>query len=216
MRHRCGGDQKLRRPRSSRQRTAAIGRRATGHPLHQYVFIAKSSRTSQTGRNAGGSSAAGTGEQELAAINTIEIAEAERWNSLVLTLPGCDLRQGFEWGELQRDSGWMPHRFAVVHGDCCIAAIQLLAKKLRRLGEFVLYAPRGPRLDWGDGSAWPGLLEAVNRVAAQTGAVFLRASPGVEATDGEARAALLRNGFIQLGDDRTSWNMPRIIQTLDL
>ncbi len=152
----------------------------------------------------------------MAAINTMEIAEGERWNSLVLTLPNCDLRQGFEWGEFQRDSGWIPYRFAVLRGDRCIAAVQLLAKKVRRLGEFVLYAPRGPLLHWDDGKAWHSMLEAVNRVAAQTGAVFLRASPGVEAADSEAREALLRHGFIHLAEDRTGWNMPRIIQTLDL
>jgi len=158
----------------------------------------------------------GAGEQKLAAINTIEIAEAERWNSLVLTLPNCDLRQGFEWGEIRRGSGWTPYRFAVLRGDRCIAAVQLLAKKVRRLGEFVLYAPRGPLLDWRDGGAWRGLLEVVNRVAAQTDAVLMRASPGVEAADGGVPAALLRHGFVHLADDRTRWNMPRIIQTLDL
>ena len=152
----------------------------------------------------------------MTAINTIEIAEAERWNSLVLTLPNCDLRQGFEWGEIRRDSGWTPYRFAVLRGDQCIAAVQLLAKKVRRMREVVLYAPRGPLLDWRDGGAWGGLLEVINRVAAQTDAVLMRVSPGVEAADGGVRATLLRHGFIQLADDRTRWNMPRIIQTLDL
>jgi len=152
----------------------------------------------------------------LTAIRTIEITEPGRWNDLVLALPNCELHQGYEWGEIQRHRGSVPYRFAVMRDDRCIAAVQLLARRVRRLNEFVLYAPRGPLLDWGDGSAWTGVIEAVKRVAAQTGAVFLRVSPGVKATEDGAREAMLRRGFIQLAADRTVWNMPRITQALDL
>ncbi len=152
----------------------------------------------------------------MAAIETIEITEPERWNGLVLALPNCELRQSFEWGEIQRQGGSLPYRFAVIRDNRCIAAVQLLAKRMRRLNDLVLYAPRGPLLDWGDGSAWSGVLEAVRRVAAQTGAVFLRISPTVAAADDAAHEALLGQGFVHLADDRTAWNMPRIIQTLDI
>ncbi len=152
----------------------------------------------------------------MPAIRTIEITEPGRWNDLVLALPNCELRQGYEWGEIQRNGGSVPYRFAVMRDDRCIATVQLLAKRMRRLNDFVLYAPRGPLLDWGDGGAWSGVIEAVKRVAAQTGAVFLRVSPGVKATEDRAREAMLSRGFVHPAADRTAWNMPRIIQTLDI
>src|ERR1700694_4745444 len=89
--------------------------------------------------------------QTLSGMETIEVKEREPWNNLVLTLPNCELRQAFEWGEMQLQAGRVPYRFAVMGGDRCLAAIQLVAKRVRQLNCFVLYAPRGPMLlDWGD------------------------------------------------------------------
>jgi peptidoglycan pentaglycine glycine transferase (the first glycine) len=152
----------------------------------------------------------------LPEIETIEITDRERWNGLVLALPNCELRQGFGWGEIQREAGSIPYRFAVMRGDRCIAALQLLAKKVRRLNCVVLDGPRGPLLDWKDRGAWDGLMTAIKRVADQTGAVFLRTSPLAPTGDSDAREALLDHGFVHLAENFTAWNVPRLIQTLDI
>ena len=50
----------------------------------------------------------------------VEIGDRDRWNQLVLARPSYELEQGWEWGEIQRGSGWKPHRYAAFAGATCV------------------------------------------------------------------------------------------------
>jgi lipid II:glycine glycyltransferase (peptidoglycan interpeptide bridge formation enzyme) len=143
-----------------------------------------------------------------------EVHERTEWNALIGRLPGHEVEQTFEWGEVRRQSGWRPHRFAVFLDDVCIGAISILSRTL--LGHSALYAPRGPLLEPKDDAAWQGVMDAVALVARRTRAVFLRVSPGAPQEDLPFHEALLRRGFIALPDNWTTWNAPRIVLIGDL
>jgi peptidoglycan pentaglycine glycine transferase (the first glycine) len=144
-----------------------------------------------------------------------EPSDRDPWNDVLLQLPYADLRQGWEWGELRRTSGWIPHRYAVFDGPSPVAAISITARRVHGIAASVLYASRGPAIGSRSGVAWSVLKDAIADVAASTRAIFLRVSPAADG-DGPLGAALLRQGFVHLADDWTVWNAPRIVMTLDV
>jgi lipid II:glycine glycyltransferase (peptidoglycan interpeptide bridge formation enzyme) len=142
------------------------------------------------------------------------ITRRDQWNALVLGLPHPDFRQSWQWGALRASRGWTVLRVAVGTDDECVAAAQVLGRRLPGLGT-VLYAPRGPLVAAGEAgrSALPVLLR---RIHAETGAVVLRASPGVAVEDADALAPLEAGGFTRLPDLWSLWNTPRNVMRLDL
>jgi peptidoglycan pentaglycine glycine transferase (the first glycine) len=117
---------------------------------------------------------------------------------------------------VQRGAGFTPHRYAVLDGSACLAAVSVACRPLPGLPYSILYAARGPLLDWKDARAWHGLLHAVRRLAERHRAIFFRVSPAVAHDDPHARTALTRHGFRPIADDWTTWNAPRIVLTLGL
>jgi len=138
------------------------------------------------------------------------------WNGLVVGRPNYDLAQGWEWGEVLRNEGWTPHRYAMLAGAECVAAVSVVRRRLPGLPYSVLYASRGPLLDWNDERAWRGLLPAIRQLADRHQAIFLRLSPGVSHDDVGVRDALARHGFRPLQEEWTTWNAPRVVLTLSL
>lgn len=193
-----------------------VGRSVEEHALRDTIESASMPLPARDGRNRRSVYEEEAGRKDTDQPRILEITEREVWNDLVLGLPNSELQQGFEWGELKREEGWLPHRFGVFHARRCVGAIQVFVLRLPRSNYLALYAPRGPLLDWEDDEAWKGLMHCLRRLAAQTSAVVLRVSPAAPADDPRPREALLSRGFVQLSDNFTTWNMPRIIQTLDL
>jgi hypothetical protein len=155
-------------------------------------------------------------EQTPRDTRVIEIVDRDEWNGLVVGRRGYDLAQGWEWGEVQREAGWTPHRYATLVGGTCVAAVSLARRTLPGLQYSLLYASRGPLLDWEDERAWRGLLPAIQQLADRHRAIFLRVSPGVPHDDVRARDALARHGFRPLEDEWTTWNAARVVVTLSL
>jgi lipid II:glycine glycyltransferase (peptidoglycan interpeptide bridge formation enzyme) len=141
------------------------------------------------------------------------VTSRAEWNAIVLGLPRPDFRQSWQWGSLRASRGWTVLRVAVGR-DEPYAAAQVLGQRVPGLG-MVLYAPRGPLLAAGEAGtrALPRLLRALR---AATGAIFLRASPGVAVEDAAALAPLHAHGFVRLADLWSLWNAPRNVMRLDL
>jgi GNAT acetyltransferase-like protein len=137
------------------------------------------------------------------------------WNGIVLGLDG-HLRQAYESGEFEGASGWRPHRYAVRDGDRYAAAISIVSRHLPGVPGSILYASRGPSIEWKNDAAWRGLLAAIADVARRTRAIALRLSPAVRDTDGVAQEMLARHGFVPLADQWSTWNAPRMTMTLDI
>lgn len=142
------------------------------------------------------------------------IDDGAAWNALALEFSTADVRQSYEWGELRRRQGWRSVRLAAFLGDRCPVALAVQVRRVPGLGTLA-YAPRGPLMEPGDeaaAAALPDLLRAIRR---QTGAAFLRVSPGSLNGTGAALAARLEEaGFAPLPEWWTLWNTPRNVMRL--
>jgi lipid II:glycine glycyltransferase (peptidoglycan interpeptide bridge formation enzyme) len=141
------------------------------------------------------------------------VSDAKEWNTLVQSLPGADLRQGFEWGQLRAARGWRASRLALFDGPTAVAACSVLTWRLPPLGA-VMYVPRGPLWRADAPGALARLLEELHVLAWRRCAVFMRVSPGV--SDHDVEGELARNRLVPLEEESTTWNTPRAAQTLDL
>jgi lipid II:glycine glycyltransferase (peptidoglycan interpeptide bridge formation enzyme) len=150
------------------------------------------------------------------AARVVEIVDPDHWNGLLCRRADYDLGQSWEWGEVQVEAGFTAHRYAVLAGPTCLAAVSVAHRRIPGLGCSILYASRGPLLDWQDARAWRGIMHAIGREAERHRAIFLRVSPAVSHDDAGALGTLARHGFRPIGDDWTTWNAPRVVQTMSL
>ncbi len=103
--------------------------------------------------------------------------------------------QAWGWGDLKAATGWRPHRL-LVPGPAGrpVAACSILERRLPGLGP-LLYAPRGPVVDWDDAPATEAALAALVAFAHRRRAVALKVDPGVPRDHPGCAAALRRHGW---------------------
>lgn len=154
--------------------------------------------------------------RQLGPVRVEPVSSRHAWNDLICGLPDCALEQGFEWGEILKESGWEPYRYAVLDADACVGAIAMVRWRLPMLRSSVLYAPRGPLIAPDNGPARRALWRAVQNTAGATRAVLLRVSPGAAPDRHDLHASLIEGGFVRLPEEWTIWNAPRIVMTLTL
>jgi lipid II:glycine glycyltransferase (peptidoglycan interpeptide bridge formation enzyme) len=128
------------------------------------------------------------------------------WNSLIASLPQPHFLQTTEWGSFKRYSGWHPHYLiweALPDGRCALreispetlrqktsmpAAAMVLRREIAvpgiggRLG--VLYAPKGPLLDWSNEDLACRVIADLEGFARRQGAIFLKIDPDVPCSTG--------------------------------
>ncbi len=148
--------------------------------------------------------------------HVVEITDREQWNRLVLQRSHYELEQGWEWGEVQRGSGWTPHRYAAFADEACVGLASVVSGRIPGLPYSVLDACRGPLVDWDDDGVWRGLLPAIRRLAERERAILLRISPSIPHDNIAFRDALARRGFQALGEEWTTWSPARVVVTLRL
>lgn len=127
-----------------------------------------------------------------------------------------DFLQAWTWGDLKAQSGWRPHRMVLEDDGGWRAVASILERRLpARLGT-ILYAPRGPVLDYADPSLLRRFCDAMRAVFRGRGALFLKMDPDVPDDDG------LRSGMRALGAWRARKRglfegiQPRHVMRLDL
>ncbi len=106
------------------------------------------------------------------------------WNRLIAGLPQPHLLQTWEWSQVKAKYGWQPMPFVwQPAGGEPVAAAMLLKRVVpaggfaRRLG--VVYAPKGPLLDWTDAALRRGVLDDLQTFARRQGAIFVKIDPDV-------------------------------------
>jgi lipid II:glycine glycyltransferase (peptidoglycan interpeptide bridge formation enzyme) len=125
--------------------------------------------------------------------------ESNIWNSIISRLPNPHFLQTYEWGQVKAKYGWSPlyalwtddGKFSVfkdtdnwsLDTDHCIAACLILKRQIisnafaARLS--ILYAPKGPMLDWTNESLRNRVLNDLQTFAKKQGAIFLKMDPDV-------------------------------------
>ena len=122
--------------------------------------------------------------------------QSDRWNSLISDLPHPHFLQTYEWGQVKAKYGWQPLYLAwdetgQMKEDRGLSsfgfppsAAALVLKKTIRLGGMsgrlsILYAPKGPLLDWANAPLRAQVLNDLQTFARREGAVFLKMDPDV-------------------------------------
>lgn len=145
------------------------------------------------------------------------------WNQLIASLPNPHFLQTYEWGQLKAAYGWEPIYLAWSDTQFLTlkepfspppapikAAALVLKKHVIRGGLAaqlsLLYAPKGPLLDWGNAPLRERVLDDLQRFARRHGAIWLKLDPDVVLATGlpgaedeitEATGSLVRSGFQQ-------------------
>jgi lipid II:glycine glycyltransferase (peptidoglycan interpeptide bridge formation enzyme) len=117
------------------------------------------------------------------------------WDAFVAAHPHGHLMQSRAWAAVWRARGWTPIYVRLADGDRLRATTLVLRLGLPPTGLALLYVPRGPVLDYGDGAAVDALAAALRRAAADEGAFMIQTDPAVPSGDAGAHAALEGIGF---------------------
>ena len=124
--------------------------------------------------------------------------ESNSWNSLISNLPNPHFLQTYEWGQVKAKYGWIP-LYVVWDADgrwkvesdpnqlssfqSPVAAALLLKRQILRNGFAarlsILYAPKGPLLDWSNAPLRNRVLDHLQSFAKKQGAIFLKTDPDV-------------------------------------
>jgi peptidoglycan pentaglycine glycine transferase (the first glycine) len=142
----------------------------------------------------------------------------QEWDDFVAACPHGDVLQCWEWGELKSRTGWGMLPVAVERSGAIVAGAMVLARRMPLGGRCLLYAPRGPIVDFADREAWECLVRELRAVACERGGMALKVDPAVVAGEGEAaRAALARAGFRASGEaGHFGGVQPRQVMKVDL
>ncbi len=108
----------------------------------------------------------------------------EQWNAIIASFPNPHILQTWQWGDVKAHFGWTPsHR---IWGDAQNpdAAALILAREIPIAGFAarlrVLYVPKGPMLrDWGNADLRNDVLDDLQSLARQRGAIFVKMDPDV-------------------------------------
>lgn len=120
------------------------------------------------------------------------------WNSLISRLPNPHFLQTYEWGQVKARYGWQPlyaawdsdGRWKVESEPAPVftlhspAAAALILKRAIPIGGMsarlsILYAPKGPLLDWTNEALRNRVLNDLQSFAKREGAIFLKIDPDV-------------------------------------
>ncbi len=124
------------------------------------------------------------------------------WNTLIAGLPQPHFLQTWQWGQVKAKYGWQPLYLVWDEEQCLVLSNQssvisyqlpdttkikaaaMVLKKTVIAGGFaarlcLLYCPKGPNLDWNDAPLRKRVLDDLERLARQQGAIFLKLDPDV-------------------------------------
>lgn len=136
------------------------------------------------------------------------------WNHFISQLPDPHFLQTWEWAQVKAKYGWEPMPF--IWDDS--AAAMILKRRIpigglaARLS--ILYAPKGPLLDWSNEPLRKRVLDDLQSFAKKQGAVFLKMDPdvvlgtGIPGADGSfadaggaaIQSELARRGWVYSSD----------------
>ena len=108
--------------------------------------------------------------------------EIQDWSQYLTEFPNAHILQTLQWAEAKKQNGWSPMFF---WSRTRMHNLDALAMVLRRQISFlgmkftVLYAPKGPSLDWGNQEAVMQTLDFLQALCRKQKAVFLKIDPDV-------------------------------------
>lgn len=108
----------------------------------------------------------------------------KEWNQIISQLPDPHFLQTWEWSQVKGTNGWQGLPFVWKDLQNKIVAAAMILKKQILSRAFaaqlcILYAPKGPLLDWSNESLRTRVLNDLQPFAKRQGAIFLKFDPDV-------------------------------------
>ena len=113
------------------------------------------------------------------------IDSAETWTSILNQLSNPHPLQSWAWGELKARWGWEMQPTVWELNGQPLAAAMLLKKRFGQLPICMLYAPKGPILDYENADLRRRVLNSLQVIAKSERAIFLKIDPDVMQATGE-------------------------------
>lgn len=115
-------------------------------------------------------------------MELLTIASAAQWNDLIKDLPKAHALQTWQWAKVKARFGWTSHPLVWRKGSGEVGAAALVLQRMVPMGGLgmrlsVMYAPRGPLLDWSDADLVHEVIGDLQHFARQKGAIFLKIDP---------------------------------------
>jgi len=158
--------------------------------------------------------------------------ESNIWNSIISKLPNPHFLQTYEWGQVKAKYGWQPiylvwdekgvmkeerkdlSSFVFPIQAACLVLKRTVLKRGFAARLSILYAPKGPLLDWDNEALRTQVLDDLQSFTRKQGAIFLKLDPdvvlgrGVPVSEGEVtenggqavRSDLKRRGWVESAD----------------
>ncbi|MFH1541891.1 MAG: peptidoglycan bridge formation glycyltransferase FemA/FemB family protein [bacterium] len=127
----------------------------------------------------------------------INFADNDLWNDFVANSPESPVLQSYEWGEVKARFGWQAIRLAVEEDGKIVAGASILKRKLPYLPHSILYAPRGPVVDYSNREQFDFLLHALEQEAEKHKAISLKIDPDLAEERRDILEYLQRVGFVK-------------------
>jgi peptidoglycan pentaglycine glycine transferase (the first glycine) len=108
--------------------------------------------------------------------------DAKSWDQLIGSLPNPHLLQTWEWAQVKVKYGWQAMPFVWRDQANAPVAAAMMLKRAIPVGGFakkmcVLYAPKGPLMDWSDAVLCQRVLDDLQNLAKRQGAIFIKSDP---------------------------------------
>ena len=110
--------------------------------------------------------------------------DEKTWNNIIASFPEPHILQTWQWAQVKSEVGWKPiYKTWGNEGEPDAAA--LILQRTVSLGGFaarlrVLYIPKGPLLrDWNDANLRKQVLDDLDRITREMGAIFIKMDPDV-------------------------------------
>ncbi|MGB3683284.1 MAG: peptidoglycan bridge formation glycyltransferase FemA/FemB family protein, partial [Rubrobacteraceae bacterium] len=136
-------------------------------------------------------------------VREVEAPSSKEWDSLIQNTPdGGHVFQSHAWGEFKKRLGWTPVRLVMERDGETVGAGQFLLYNTVPVPGKLMYAPKGPWIDWEDEAAVRAFFRDVGSIAADKGAHTVKIEPEVR-EEQEATKALLR----KIGFEKFRWDL---------
>ena len=108
--------------------------------------------------------------------------QIQDWNQYLTEFPDAHILQTLQWAESKKQNGWEPLFFwSGTSRHNLDALVMVLRRQISFIGmKFtVLYAPKGPSLDWGNQQAVSQALDFLQALSRKQKAIFIKIDPDV-------------------------------------
>jgi peptidoglycan pentaglycine glycine transferase (the first glycine) len=128
----------------------------------------------------------------MTSVNALQLKrvhDLESWDEIIKNLPATHFLQTREWAAIKAPNGWSPLPYLWEdEAGTCHAACMILKRQVeilpRVMHASILYAPKGPLLDWRDQAVARQVMSDLRQIARNEKSVFIKIDPDVVVATG--------------------------------